>query len=484
MGVLSTIARETRSRASVRAIETRASLENPNISLSDPAAWATLFGVWQSASGVEVTPERAMGIPANFCAIDFIAGTVAALPLNTYRSTSDGREKAERDPLYWILHDEVNEDLLTSFAWRKQAMIQVLWRGRSCTFIERNADKRVMNLWPLDTNGIRVERKNGRRLYHYRDGSAREVEYRPDEIIDIPFMLASDGITAVDPISRFRDTFGLAIALERYASKFFQNGGVPPLAMQMPSGASGTAARRGSLNIEELIQVANEEGRLVLPMPEGHRLEQIGFKPEDGQLTVARKLQNIQIGSLYHLPPVFLQDLEHGTFTNTEQQDLILVKHTLMQWLKCWEQELNAKLFSARSKNSVEFNIDGLLRGDFATRMAGYATAIQNAILEPDEVRELENRRRKGGAASELLIQGATVPLGQQLAVAGLGAQQKRNLAAFVGRMAAAALADDTAALNTGFVEATTEMRAGNPAGQFMGRVLIDLYPGGKGLSQ
>ena len=114
--------------------------------------------------------------------------------------------------------------------------------------------------------------------------------------------------------------------------------------------------------------------------------------------------------------PIFLQDLTHGTLSNTEQQDLHFVKHTLSQWIKAWEQECNLKLFGPRNRaRFVEFNVDGLLRGDFRTRMEGYAKAIQNAINTPDEVRAMENWPRKGGDADKLHIQGATVPLGDQL---------------------------------------------------------------------
>lgn len=415
MGVLASIDRDNRMRTLVRAMESRASLDNPNIPLNSPQAWQILFGSWASSSGIEVTPDQAMGVPAFGNAVDFIAGTMASLPLVTYRTSQGGRAPAESDNVYYMLHDVVNVDLVTSFIWRKLMMTQCLWRGRAFTFIERTVDKQVSNLWPLITDCMKVERINGRKQYRYHEPNGKEFIYRPDEIIDIQFHLASDGIQTVDTVARFKETLGLAIGLERYAAKFFQNGGVPPLAMQMPAGTTGGAAKRGTANIEELIQVAHEERRLVLPMPEGHRLEPIGFKPEDGQLIVARKLQNVIVGSIFHLPPVFLGDLEFGTFTNTEQQDLILVKHTLMQHIKCWEQELNAKLFySPRSKLSCEFNVDGLLRGDFTTRMAGYATGIQNAVLEPDEARELENRPKRGGDAAKLHIQGATVPLGSQ----------------------------------------------------------------------
>jgi HK97 family phage portal protein len=128
-----------------------------------------------------------------------------------------------------------------------------------------------------------------------------------------------------------------------------------------------------------------------------------------------QRFQIEEVARIFSLPPVFLQDLTHGTFSNTEQQDLHLVKHTVRRWITQIEQEMNLKLFG-RDNNDlyVEFNLDGLLRGDFSSRMAGYATGIQNGILKPNEARASENRPSADNG-DDLLIQGATVPLGSQV---------------------------------------------------------------------
>jgi HK97 family phage portal protein len=399
---------------SKRAVEERSSIEDPRIPLSSPGAFASLFGAWYSVAGVTVTRETALGVPSVWGAVNFLSGTIAALPVPVYQKTGDsGRQKADNNPVSILLHDWVNDDYLTSFQWRKQAMTNVLLDGRSLTFIEGKRAGRITNLWPFDPTQTRIERKDGRRQYVFRDTNG-EKRYETDEVIDIPFLMGKDGINHVVPVERLRGAVGLALALEDYAQKFFLNGGVPPLALQMPGGSSGGAAARASANIEDVIRAAGQERKLVLPIPLGHRLDPIGFEPAKGQLVEARMMQLREVARIYGLPPVFLQDLEFGTFSNTEQQDLQLVKHTLMQWLRCWEGELNAKLFGPRSKFFVEFNVDGLLRGDFKTRMDGYATGVQNAIITPDEARDRENLPRKSGDADSLHIQGATVPLGQQ----------------------------------------------------------------------
>ncbi|RYM12873.1 phage portal protein [Sphingobium cupriresistens] len=204
-----------------------------------------------------------------------------------------------------------------------------------------------------------------------------------------------------------------------YAGDFFAGGGVPPLALSGPLPQGPEAMKRAMGDIHRAIEAAKASRKPVFPMPPGHELKQVGFDPAKGQMTEARRFQIEEIARIYNLPPVFLQDLTHGTFSNTEQQDLHLVKHLIAQWAKAFEEELNLKLFGPRGgARYVEHNLDGLMRGDFAARMAGLAQGIQNAILTPDEARALENRppRPKG---DQLYIQGATVPLGSSVTTNG-----------------------------------------------------------------
>jgi HK97 family phage portal protein len=407
-----TTTRTADKRVAEAVAETRASLEDPSVPLSDVGAWRALMNDWHSVAGVVVNYETALEVPAVWCAVNFIANTIASLPLHLYRKGKQGRETADNDPLYAILHDAPNEEL-TSFDWRKGMMVNVLTCGRGVSFIERNKAGRVMNIWPLDPDHLTIKRQDGKKIYEYQDGG-RKVTYKASEVIDLTFMLRKDGVSHVDPISKLKGAVGLALALDDYARKFFANGGVPPLALYGPM-PSPAAATRASQDVEKAVRDANAERRNVMIMPTGHELKPVGVDPQKSQMTEARQFQIEEIARIYGIPPVFLQDLTHGTFSNTEQQDLNLVKHLIAQWVKKIEQEFNLKLFSARNTSKfIEFNLDGLLRGDFATRMAGYAQAIQNAINTPDEVREMENWPTQGGDAAKLHIQGATVPLGEQ----------------------------------------------------------------------
>ena len=159
---------------------------------------------------------------------------------------------------------------------------------------------------------------------------------------------------------------------------------------------------------------AAKEGRQALTLPHGLEIKPIGSDPEKTQLLETQRFCVEQIARIYSLPPTFLQDLTHGTYSNTEQQDLHFAKHTLKRWVEQFEQELNLKLFGRESDMFVEFSMDGLLRGDFKARMDGYAQGIQNGVMTPNEARRMENRPEMD-AGNELMIQGATVPIKNQL---------------------------------------------------------------------
>jgi HK97 family phage portal protein len=385
------------------------------VSVSDPRI-AEIFGGWlggmDSASGVTVNTETALGVPSIWAAVNFISGTLAGLPLKVYRKRGDDRE-AVRGGLTNLLHDAVNDET-SSFEWRKHAFEQVLTGGRSFTYIERNPSGAVAALWPLDPTAMTVDMPAGQTARRYRYGSKRStVTYEAREIIDIPFMLKPDRIGHRSPLTTNRDVIGLAIAATEYGSKFFQGGGVPPFAVTGNFQSTGALSRAAD-DLAEAVRKAAKEQRQALTLPNGLEIKPIGADPEKSQLVELKRFIIEEVARIYSIPPTFLQDLTHGTFSNTEQQDLHFVKHTIKRWAEQFEQELNLKLFGRRSNTQyAELNMDGLLRGDFKTRMDGYAQGIQNGILTPNEARRQENRPSMGNG-DDLLIQGATVPLGSQ----------------------------------------------------------------------
>lgn len=390
------------------------SLENPSVSLTDPKAWAQIFGEWRSAAGVAVDANVAMSVPAIWCAVRFYAGAVGAIPIRLHRKSVNGKETVERGPLVAMLTRQVNDQALNSFNWRRDMMTSTLLKGRGMTFVERRLAGvgDAMHLWPLPFAKTTVRRKAGRLQYVYRETANSKVEvYEAHEVIDIKMLGALDGVDAFDPVATLKDTIGLAVAIRSYASRFFLNGGVPPLAMTGPA-ASPEAIARGKKDVNKAVRQSTKDEDNIVYLPPGHDLKTVGFAPEKNQLLEAQRFIVEEVARIYNLPPAFLHHLVNATFANVEQQDLNFVKHSLVQWVEEWETDLNIKLFGTAKGRYVEFDLNGLLRGDFLSRMQAYASGIGQGVLMPNEARRRENLPDAPGG-DRLFMNGTYVPLDQ-----------------------------------------------------------------------
>lgn len=350
------------------------------------------------------TIDAALSIPAVWAAVSFLSRTLAALPLHAYRDTGKGPKKLNGG-LETIVHSAPNEEW-TSFKLRQHFWQQVFTGGRGLIWAEKSPTK-VEKLWPINPTGAEFKRTTEGVTTYKASGKS----YAASEIIDVPFMLKADGLSHYSPLVHCAETIQISLAMRKYGAKFFAGGGVPPLALYGPVPAGPEAMKRAMADVQRAIDVARESGVPIVNLPPGYELKPIGFDPEKGQMTDARRFEVEEIARIFNLPPAFLQDLTHGTFSNTEQQDLQLVKHNVAHWAQALEQELNLKL--AKGSVYVEHNLDGLMRGDLLSRMQAHGQAVQNAIRTPNEVRQLENLPALPNG-NDLLIQGATVPLGTQ----------------------------------------------------------------------
>ncbi len=353
-----------------------------------------------------VTTDQALTVPAVAAAVAFLPRTLAALPLHAFNKTSGGPKKAV-GAVQTMVHFAPNPQM-DGFKFRQYFWQQVFTGGRGLAWIERVGGKPVA-IWPMNPNKTTIRRKGWELLYKYDKRTLSSAD-----VIDIPFMLKSDLTGHYGPIKLATKAIQLALAMGEYGSKFFAGGGVPPLVMSgtLPEGTE--AIKRAMDDVHRAVEAARQSNKPMFAMPPGYDLKAVGLDPAKGQMIEARRFQVMEIARAFQLPPVFLQDLENATFTNSEQQDLHLVKHLIGQWAAAFEGEFNLKVFgNSGGKKYVEHNLDGLMRGDFKSRIEALALATHSAQITPNEGRALENRPALPGG-DDLLIQGATVPLGSQ----------------------------------------------------------------------
>ncbi len=356
-----------------------------------------------------ITERGAMQISSVYACVRVLSEDFASLPLHLFRQDGRNREKAEMHPLYDLLYIKPNREM-TSFALREVGMANLLLWG-NC-YIQKIYDKagNIMELWPLLSERMRVDRdsRTDEILYHYTPRKGPTVTLTRKDILHIPG-LSFDGLTGLSPIALARKSLQTARAAQQYGSKFFENGARPGGVLEHPGTLEHPERIRESWN-EVYRGTANSHKVAVLE--EGMKYHEIGIPPEDAQFIETRKFELNEICRIYRMPPHMVGDLEKATFSNIEQQSLNYVIYTMRPWLVRWEQAMQTQLL-----NEIEmaqgyyprFNVDGLLRGDFNTRMQGYATGRQNGWYSANDIREKEEMNpipaEQGG--DDYLVNGA-----------------------------------------------------------------------------
>lgn len=383
------------------------------------AGSAYTFYLGGSTSGKQVTERSAMQMTAVYSCVRILSEAVAGLPLHLYRyKEGGGKEKAIDLPMYRLMHDEPNPEM-SSFVFRETLMTHLLLWGNAYAQIIRNGKGEVIALYPLMPNKMRVDRdENGSLYYEYVHTSDEAdtmknttVRLTPYNVLHIPG-LGFDGLVGYSPIAMAKNAIGMAIACEEYGAKFFANGAAP----------SGVLEHPGVIKDPQKVREAwqsqfggSQNANKIAVLEEGMKYTPISISPEQAQFLETRKFQINEIARIFRVPPHMVGDLEKSSFSNIEQQSLEFVKYTLDPWVMRWEQSLSRALFTEEEKKTLffKFNVEGLLRGDYQSRMNGYATARQNGWMSANDIRELENMDKipaeQGGDL--YLINGSMLPM-------------------------------------------------------------------------
>ena len=376
------------------------------------------FFMGGSTAGKAVTERSAMQMTAVYSCVRILSEAIAGLPLHLYRYGADGsKQKALDHPLYTLLHDEPNPEM-SSFVFRETLMTHLLLWGNAYAQILRNGKGDVIALYPLMPNKMTVDRDDEGHLYYSYQRSNDEalkpnsrVILSPHEVLHIPG-LGFDGLVGYSPIAMAKNAIGLAIATEEYGAKFFANGAAPSGVLEHPGTIKDPSRVREAWQSQ--FGGSSNSGKVAV-LEEGMKYTPISISPEQAQFLETRKFQINEIARIFRVPPHMVGDLEKSSFSNIEQQSLEFVKYTLDPWVVRWEQSIMRGLLSPDEKKQyfAKFNVDGLLRGDYQSRMNGYAVGRQNGWMSANDIRELENMDRipaeEGGDL--YLINGNMLPM-------------------------------------------------------------------------
>ena len=396
----------------------------------------TLFVFGRSNSGEQVDEKSAMQIATVYACVRLLAESVAQLPLHLYKCTDDdGQEKAKGHPLYKILYREPNPEM-TSFSFWEAMMTHLLLWGNAYAQVVRDGRNGILGLYPLLPENVEIDRTEKGELYYiyhaYTDEKPgeinKDVNFRRDEILHIPG-LGFNGLVGFSPIAMMKNALGTNIAVEKYGSSFFKNNGQPLGVLEHPGVLKDPQKIRD--NWMDTYGGPNNAHKIAL-LEEGMQYKAISLPPEDSQFLSTREFGVEEICRIFRVPPHMVQDLKRATFSNIEHQAIDYVVHTLDPWLVRIEKAIVKDLLVEEEKDDYfpKFNVDGLLRGDYKSRMDGYSVGISTGIISPNEARRKENMpplpEEEGGDFH--IVNGTFIKLkdvGQQYGVQAEGQEEK-----------------------------------------------------------
>ena len=356
-----------------------------------------VFG--RSESGERVDEKSAMQIATVYACVRLLAESIAGLPLHLYRYTSSSgsdKERAKDHPLYKILYRQPNPEM-TSFSFWETMVLQILLWGNSYAQVIRDGKNNVLALYPLPPENVEVDRDDKGHIYYiyhaYTDEvpgeTNKDIYFRSDEIFHVPG-LSYNGLVGVSPIAMMKNSLGTTIAVEKYGSAFFKNGAQPAGVLEHPGVLKNPEKIRENWSD---VYGGPSNAHKVAVLEEGMQYKAISLPPEDSQFLSTRQFGVTEICRIFRVPPHLVQDMQHATFSNIEHQSIDFVVHTLTPWLVRFEQAIVKDLLLPDEQDTYfpKFNVDGLLRGDYQSRMQGYATGISNGFLSPNDIHRLEN---------------------------------------------------------------------------------------------
>jgi HK97 family phage portal protein len=357
--------------------------------LADPWTALLLGGAGPTDAGISVTPEAALRFAPVLATVKVLAETTAQLVPHLYRRMPDGgRERVSDHPVEALIADAAN-DWTSAAEFRQTLATALAIHGNAYAFINRAGDTPT-ELIPLPWGAVTVE----------RDPATTEPRYRIDGTLyprhDI-FHVRTFGRSPYlgdSPVALAREAIGLGLVLERHAAGLFGRGARPAGVLRYPRQLTEPMAARLRASWDSRYQGGENAGRTAV-LEDGLEWQATQLSSVDAQFLELRRFQVQEIARVWRVPLHLIGDLERVTFSNAEQMGAQFLAYTIMPLLRLWQDAFRLSLLTPAERRDgfyIEFMIDDLSRADLAARFTAYSQAINAGILNPNEIRAMENR--------------------------------------------------------------------------------------------
>ena len=341
-----------------------------------------------ASSGISVSKSSALTFTAVWSAVRLLSESISILPVNVYEREPNGDKKlASTNAAYNLVHNEPNY-YMSSVAFFEKVMMDLCLSGNSYVRIVRNGGGTPEALLPLNSQDIQVKMNEGQIFYH---NDTQRTIYDDYDILHFKG-ISQDGILGLSPITQNANAIGWGMALEEYGSKYFTNSAKLSGVLETDRALSEQAIDRLKNSFSNTYnKLQNAQSTAILE--EGLSFKPITISPEQSQFLLSRIFSITEIARMFNIPTFMLQEHSKSSFNNIESLSQSYVTYTLMPYIRRMESEMNRKLFKTNEKGRifVEWNVNGLLRGNIKDRTDSYKTALTNGYMTINEVRRKEN---------------------------------------------------------------------------------------------
>lgn len=366
------------------------SVTNPNASL------IAALGGGQTVSGAPVSDVTAMRIATVYACVRIIAEDVAKLPVNVWRTKADGsREEAKDQPLWAILKDgsETPNRWMTVQELLLALMYGLGFRGNGIGVILRDRRGVETGIVPVQPGRVSLLQSTTGTIFYQiaRAGMLQEAMLagKPLAIPDYDVIhlkgLTPDGVFGFSPLTQLREAMGLAITGEAYSASLMRNQARPAGLLKTQKSLTEQASARMRESWDRAFGQGNSGKTAVLE--EGLEWQALGMTSIDAQFLEQRRLTIEEIARGFRVPLHMLGVPNSDPKANVEQQTRNYYDQVLMPALRTIETKFK-KAFNLPAGVEVQFDVDELLRADFAAQQAGLKTQSDGGVISKNEWRK------------------------------------------------------------------------------------------------
>lgn len=341
----------------------------------------SLLDLIESNNPGAVTAKTAMKFTGVLAAVSLRSELLASFPKMIYEVTNAGRKEIFDDPLYKILAHQPNSFMNAFTFWELVNTHLDLW-GNAYVFISRYKNQ-VSALTPIHPEKVIIKADGGRLIYKVT-GTGDKVldgDHSPNKFLHFKD-ISYDGILGLSRISLANDAISLGLSQEDFGKDFFDKGGHSKGIIEV----EGQLGDEGYASLKKSWDANANFGTGFLD--QGAKYKQLAIPMADAQFIASREFQLQDVARVFRVPPHLLSDLSRATYSNIEHSDLQFMKYGLRPMVKRYEHELESKLLGDNlGKKTIRFNLDGILRGDTASRATYLAAMKQNELYTTNELR-------------------------------------------------------------------------------------------------